>query len=72
MSGYCQGTRNKYSTSWWQHTFVLLTQRLVLTNQVIALRLHLLYLVMVLGESSIQFGLMQDGGVLPGFVEFLL
>jgi hypothetical protein len=71
MLGYCQGTHNKYSTSWWRHTFVLLAQQLVLANQVIALRLHLLYLVMVLGEGSIQFGL-QHGGVLLGFVEFLL
>jgi hypothetical protein len=46
-------------------------QRLVLANQVIALRLHLLHLVVVLDEGSIQFGL-QHGGVLPGFVEFLL
>jgi hypothetical protein len=40
-----------------RHTFVLLTQRLVLPNQVFALRLHLLYLIMVLGEGSIQLGM---------------
>jgi hypothetical protein len=67
MSGYCQGTRNKYSTCQRQHTFVLLAQQLVLANQVITLRLHLLYLVVVLGEGSIQFGL-QYGGVFPGLV----
>jgi hypothetical protein len=71
MLGYCQGTRNKYSTSWRRHTFVLLAQRLVLANKVIALRLHLLHLVMVLGEGSIQFGL-HHGGVLPGLVELFL
>jgi hypothetical protein len=71
MSGYCRGTRNKYSTFQRRHTFVLLAQRLVLENQVITLRLHLLYLVMVPGEGSIQFGL-QHGRVLPGLVEFFL
>jgi hypothetical protein len=40
-----------------RHTFVLLTQRLVLPNQVFALRLHLLYLIMVLGEGPIQLGM---------------
>jgi hypothetical protein len=39
-----------------------LAQRLVLANQVIALRLHFLHLVVVLGEGSIKFGL-QHGGV---------
>jgi hypothetical protein len=52
-SGYYNGTLNKYSTSRWRHTFVLLAQRLVLANQVIALRLHLLHLVVVLGEGTI-------------------
>jgi hypothetical protein len=40
-----------------RHTFVLLAQQLVLLNQVVAHRLHLLDLVMVLGEGSIQLGL---------------
>jgi hypothetical protein len=40
-----------------RHTFVLLAQRLVLPNLVIALRFHLLYLIMVLSEGSIQLGL---------------
>jgi hypothetical protein len=65
-----QGTLNKYSTGWRRHTFVLLMQRLVLANQVIAFRLHLLYLIVVLGESSIQLGL-QHSGVLLGLIELL-
>jgi hypothetical protein len=54
MSDYRQGTRNKYPTCQRRHTFVLLVQRLVLANQVIALCMHFLHLVMVLGEGSIQ------------------
>jgi hypothetical protein len=46
-------------------------QRLVLSNQVVAFRLHFLYLVVVLGESSIQLGL-QQGGVFSGLIELLL
>jgi hypothetical protein len=48
-----------------------LAQRIVLADQFIALRLHVLYLVVVLGEGTIELGL-QHGGVLPGLVEFLL
>jgi hypothetical protein len=48
-----------------------LAQQLVLTNQFIALRLHILYLVVVLGEGTIELGL-QHGGVLPGLVEFFV
>jgi hypothetical protein len=33
--------------------------------------LHLLYLIMVLGESSMQLGL-QHGGMFPGLVELFL
>jgi hypothetical protein len=40
-------------------------------DQFIALRLHVLYLVVVLGEGTIELGL-QHGRVLPGLVEFLL
>jgi hypothetical protein len=54
-----------------RHTFILLAQQLVLVNQVITLRLHLLYLIVVLGEDSVQLGL-QHGKVLPGLVEFFL
>jgi hypothetical protein len=38
---------------WWRRTFILLAQRLFLANQVISLRMHLLYLIVVLGEGSI-------------------
>jgi hypothetical protein len=48
-----------------------LAQQLVLADQFIALRLHVLYLVVVLGEGTIKLGL-HHGGVLPGLVEFLL
>jgi hypothetical protein len=44
-----------------QRTIVLLAQRLVLPDQVIALRLHLLHLVVVLGEGTIKLGLQQGG-----------
>jgi hypothetical protein len=54
-----------------QHTFVLLAKRLILPNQVVAHRLHFLYFIMVLGKGSIKLGL-QQGGVLPGLVQFLL
>jgi hypothetical protein len=62
-----QGT--PISTQWLggQHTFVFQAQRLVLPNQVVALRLHLLHLVVVLGEGTIKLGL-QQGGVLLGLV----
>jgi hypothetical protein len=71
MSDYYKVPANKYSTGLRRHTFILLAQRIVLVNQVIALRLHLLYLIMVLGESSVQLRL-HHGGVLPGLIEFLL
>jgi hypothetical protein len=50
----CQQVLNYFR---WPTTFVLLAQRLVLPNQVIALHLHLLHLVMVLGEGTIKLGL---------------
>jgi hypothetical protein len=65
------GTRNKYSTRWHQHTFVLLAQRLVLPDQLIALRLHNLHFIMVLGEDAIKLGL-EHGRVLPDFSELFL
>jgi hypothetical protein len=40
-----------------QRTFVLLAQRLVLLDHVAALCLHLLHLVVVLGEGTIKLGL---------------
>jgi hypothetical protein len=51
-------------------TGILLAQRLVLADQFVALRQHVLYLVVVLGEGTIELGL-QHGRVLPGLVEFL-
>jgi hypothetical protein len=66
-----QGTSDKYSTGLRRHTFVLLAQRLVLAKQVIALRLHLLNFIMVLGEASIEFGL-HHGSVLSRLVELFL
>jgi hypothetical protein len=48
-----------------------LAQRLVLADQLIALRLHILYFIVVLGEGAIKLGL-EHGGVLPGFIEFFL
>jgi hypothetical protein len=48
-----------------------LAQQLVLADQFIYIRLHVLYLVLVLGESTIELGL-QHGRVLPGLIEFLL
>jgi hypothetical protein len=52
-------------------TFVLLAQQLVLAGQLIALRLHILHFIVILGEGAIKFGL-EHGGVLPGFSEFFL
>jgi hypothetical protein len=40
-------------------------------HQLIALRLHVLDFVMVLGEGAIKFRL-EHGGVLPGLREFFL
>jgi hypothetical protein len=64
------GTSNKYSTSQ-RHTFVLIAERLVLPDKFIALRLHILHFIMVLGEGAIELGL-EHGGVLPGLGEFFL
>jgi hypothetical protein len=46
-------------------------QRLVLADQLISLRLHVLYLVVVLGKGTMKLGL-EHGGVLPGLIEFFL
>jgi hypothetical protein len=54
-----------------RHTFVLLAQRLVLADQLVALRLHILYFIVVLGEGAIKLGL-EHGGMLPGLNEFFL
>jgi hypothetical protein len=48
-----------------------LAQRLVLADQLIALRLHVLYFIMVLGEGTIKLRL-EHGGVHPGLIEFFL
>jgi hypothetical protein len=42
-----------------QHTFVLIAERLVLPNQLITLRLHILDFIVVLGEGTIKLGLEQ-------------
>jgi hypothetical protein len=39
------------------HTFVLLAQSLVLLDQLVSLRLHLLNLIVVLAEGAIKLGL---------------
>jgi hypothetical protein len=47
-----QGTSNKYSTGQWC-TFVLVAERLVLPHQLVALRLHVLDVIMILGEGGV-------------------
>jgi hypothetical protein len=64
------GTSNKYSASQ-RHTFVLIAERLVLPDKFITLRLHILHLVVVLGEGAIELGL-EHGGVLLGLGEVFL
>jgi hypothetical protein len=46
-------------------------ERLVLAHQLVALRLHVLDFIMVLGEGAVKLRL-EHGGVLPGFREFFL
>jgi hypothetical protein len=70
MTDYYRVLPNKYSTSQ-QHTFVLIAERLVLTHQLVALRLHILDFIMVLGEGTIKLRL-EHGEVLPGLGEFFL
>jgi hypothetical protein len=65
-----QGTSIKYSTRQ-RHTFVLIEERLVLAHQLVALRLHILDFIVVLGEGNIKL-LLEHGGVLPGLGEFFL
>jgi hypothetical protein len=48
-----QGTSNRYSTRQ-RHTSVLITERLVLAHQFVALRQHVLDFIMVLGDSTIK------------------
>jgi hypothetical protein len=70
MNILLQGPSNKYSTSQ-RHNFVLIAERLVLAHQLIALRLHILDFIVVLGEGTIKLRL-EHGGVLPGLGEFFL
>jgi hypothetical protein len=63
-------TSNKYPTRQWC-TFVLVAERLVLPHQVVALRLHLLDVIVVLGKGGVQL-LLHGGSVLPGLHELLL
>jgi hypothetical protein len=65
-----QGTSNKYSTSQ-RHTFVLIAERLVLAHELVALLLHILDFIVVLGEGTIKLRL-EHGEVLPGLGEFFL
>jgi hypothetical protein len=51
--------------------FVFLEQRLVLVDQLVVLRLHILYFIVVLGGGTIKLGL-EHGGVHPGLSEFFL
>jgi hypothetical protein len=70
MTDYYRVLPNKYSTSQ-RHTFVLVAERLVLAHQFVALRLHVLDLIVVLDEGTIKLRL-EHGGVLPGLGEFFL
>jgi hypothetical protein len=65
-----QSTSNRYSTRQ-QHSFVLIAERLVLAHQFIALRLHVLDFIMILGKGAIKLRL-EHGGMLPGLGEFFL
>jgi hypothetical protein len=57
-----QGTSNGYSTRQ-QCTFVLVAEQLVLAHQLVALCLHVLDFVMVLGEGAVKLRL-EHGGML--------
>jgi hypothetical protein len=48
-----QGTSNGYSTRQ-QRTFLLVAERFVLAHQLVALRLHVLDFIMVLGEGVVK------------------
>jgi hypothetical protein len=52
-------------------TFILVAEQFVLSHQLVALRLHILDFVVILGEGAIQFRL-KHGGVLPGLHELFL
>jgi hypothetical protein len=52
-------------------TFILVVERLILPHQLITLRLHILYFVVILGEGAIQFRL-KHGGVLSGLHDLFL
>jgi hypothetical protein len=65
-----QSSSNGYSTRQ-QRTFVLVVERLVLPHQLVALRLHVLDFVVLLGEGAIKLRL-EHGGVLLGLCEFSL
>jgi hypothetical protein len=52
-------------------TFVLVAERLFLPHQIVALRLHLLDVIVILGKGGVQLQL-HRGGVLPGLHELLL
>jgi hypothetical protein len=65
-----QGTSYEYSTRQ-QRTFILVAERLVLAHQLVALRLHVLDFIMVLGEGTVKLRL-KHGGVLPGLCELSL
>jgi hypothetical protein len=59
-----QATINKYPIRR-SHTFILVAERLVLPHQLVALRLHILDVVVILGEGAIQLRL-HHGCMLPG------
>jgi hypothetical protein len=60
------GTRQRQ-----QRTFVLVAERLVLAHHLVALLLHVLDFIMVLGEGAVKLRL-EHGGVLPGLRKFSL
>jgi hypothetical protein len=65
-----QATINKYPTRW-SRTFIFVAERLVLPHQIVALRLHLLDVIVILGEGGVQLRL-HGGGVLAGLHELFL
>jgi hypothetical protein len=52
--GLLQGTTNGYSARQ-RCTYILVAERLVLPHQLVALRLHILDFVVILGEGAVKF-----------------
>jgi hypothetical protein len=65
-----QGTSNGYSTRQ-ERTFVLVAEQLVPAHPLVALHLHVMDFIMVLGEGAVKLRL-EHGGVLPVLRELSL